>query len=144
MNLVLRPAGEDDIPLILSAGLADSSFQVSERIPFYIESELREWVSKPADNLLYVLLKDEHFGGFFYCKIMSHHWAMLDNFYVVHPLRGSRAFKCLLDGLVNVLRARGISYLTTLIDVNREELTGIAEHAGFAAARNYVWFERFL
>jgi len=49
-------------------------------IRFYEHRELEEWITAPKENLLFVLDEGGEIAGFFFCKIMSSHWAYLDNF----------------------------------------------------------------
>lgn len=125
-------------------GRSDESFQVSERIPFYEKQELQEWVASPRDNILCVAETGGFVVGFFYCKGMSYHWAMLDNFYVIPQQRDGHAGLVLLETLLARLRNRSISYLTTLVECERPQLGRLLQRYGFRRAKCCDWYELFL
>ena len=62
---------------------------MSDRIRFYEKTELEQWIAVPRHNIVLVVQKwKDRWQGLVYCKVMSHHWAMLDNFYVLPGFRG--------------------------------------------------------
>ena len=142
--VLVRRARPDDADAIQNLGLADPAFQVSERIPFYEKEELVEWATSPTVNLLFVAESQGRLCGFFFCKVMSQHWAMLDNFYVAPQSRGGQTAFNLRAALLNQLQTKGISYLSILVALDDEELAKQMIHHGFAHSRDYGWMERFL
>lgn len=140
----VRPARTEDATAIRALGLSDSAFRVSERIAFYELEELVEWAESPRDNLLFVADADGELTGFFFCKIMSQHWAMLDNFYVVPTRRSTRTVSKLRDALLDALRDRGIVYLSTLAAREDAALQRTLEHFGFQHSKSYEWLEMFI
>jgi ribosomal protein S18 acetylase RimI-like enzyme len=144
MSAVVRRARSEDADSIRNLGLGDPAFQVSERIPFYEREELVEWASAPRDNLLFVAEADGCIVGFFFCKVMSQHWAMLDNFYVVPSSRGTGVVDRLRRALTEALQQRGIVYLSTLVAKGDPGLSAKMSRYGFTQSKDYEWMERFL
>jgi GNAT superfamily N-acetyltransferase len=144
MEVTVRDAIATDIDAIYSLGRSDKNFAVSEQIPFYEKEELQEWVDSPRDNILCVAESESTVVGFFFCKVMSCHWAILDNFYIAKEHRGDGGGWILLGALFTRLRARNIVYLTTLVEHDRTQLHELTKHYGFQQAKSYDWFELFL
>jgi GNAT superfamily N-acetyltransferase len=144
MSLEVRPARAEDADAIRALGLGDPAFAVSERIPFYEREELLEWAADPAANLLFVAESEGEVAGFFFCKVISYHWAMLDNFYVKANKRGSGVATALHSALVAELRQRGIVYLSTLVSCDDPKLVETLRHLGFSTSKAYHWYELFL
>ena len=142
--ILVRRAHPDDAEAILDLGLADPAFQVSEKIPFYEREELVEWAGNPSDNLLFVAQAEGRLCGFFFCKVMSRHWAMLDNFYVAPQDRSTRTVLHLRAALQNELQARGIGYLSILVALDDQPLAKRMLQHGFTRSRDYGWMEMFL
>ncbi len=140
----VRRANAGDADAIRNLGLSDSAFQVSERIPFYEREELVEWAEAPRDNLLFVSEGKEGMSGFFFCKIMSSHWAMLDKFYVVPRFRGTGTAEALRGALLGALRERGIVYVSTLVALDDRRLSERMEAYGLRHSKDYEWMEMFL
>ncbi len=140
----VRDAGPEDVDAIVALGRGDEAFRVSEGIQFYEREELVEWVGSPRENILCVAVRGREVVGFLYCKVMSWHWAMLDNFYATPAVRGSGVGALMLEALLERLRRRGVAYLTTLVEVGRDTLAGRLEAWGFGRARSYDWFELLL
>lgn len=144
MNIVVRRARQGDADAIRRFGLCDPAFQVSERIPFYEREELMEWAINPRDNLLFVAESEGCLTGFFFCKVMSQHWAMLDNFYVAPQSRGTRTVVHLVQALLQALKDRGIAYLSTLVACDDSGLSRWMTQHGFSHSKDYKWMEMFI
>jgi hypothetical protein len=104
--LIVRDAVPEDVSEIYALGRSDAAFRVSEAIHFYEERELSEWIARPEENILCVALSGSEIIGFCFCKVMSYHWAMLDNFYVKPGSRG-KAGPVLPRGWFVISRRRG-------------------------------------
>ena len=144
MSIVVRGASPDDIPALLAMGHGDSAFSVSDRIRFYEKAELEEWIASPHDNILLVAESLEGIAGFLFCKVMSCHWAMLDNFYVRPEFRGHQYDVVMMQNLLNRLHKQEVSYLTTLTSLNQPALPRYLKRYGFQMATTYQWNELFL
>ena len=144
MAVTIRNASVTDIDAINSLGHSDSMFHVSERIHFYEYEELKEWIQNPRENILCVADLDGEMVGFFFCKIMSWHWAMLDNFYSVPTARDGRIGSLMFDSLISQLKERKIHYLTTLVEDGRIALSRYLRQKGFRASKKYEWHELFI
>lgn len=141
-------------PIVRRASLADidaiyayarcGSFAVSDQVLFYEKTELEKWVLSPYENILLVLDVGGSVCGFLFCKVMSCHWALLDNFYVPPERRGHSFGRRMLQGLQYILEARGIEYLSTLADSSDAWLQGYLAEFGLKRGKSYVWHEIFL
>ena len=144
MTSVVRCATPADTDAIFAMGTAEPAFGVSSRIRFYEHRELEEWIAAPDDNLLLVLDDGGEISGFLFCKIMSSHWAYLDNFYVRPECRGKGYGRLLMQALLSQLKSQGIAYLSTLVDKRDSFLAGYFGSCGLVAEKTYVWQERFV
>jgi ribosomal protein S18 acetylase RimI-like enzyme len=144
MSIVVRDATPADIPALLAMGHGDNTFMVSERIRFYEKAELEEWIASPANNILLVADSSESIAGFLFCKVMSYHWAMLDNFYIRPEFRGRQYDMPMMRELLDRLHLRGLSYLTTLTAIDHPALARYLKRFGFRTATIYQWNELFL
>jgi ribosomal protein S18 acetylase RimI-like enzyme len=125
-------------------GSKEPAFGVSSQIRFYERQELAEWIAAPDDNILLVLDEDGEIRGFLFCKVMSSHWAYLDNFYVHPSCRGHGHGHLLMQALFNLIRERKIVYLSTLVAESDTFLSRYFEHSGLVTEKTYVWQERFV
>jgi len=141
---LVRRATPADIDAIFALGTAEPAFGVSPAIRFYERRELEEWIAAPEENLLFVLDDGGEIAGFLYCKIMSSHWAYLDNFYVRPMSRGRGFGRLLMEALLHQLEYQGIVYLSTLVDKQDPFLTGYFGRCGLVAEKTYIWQERFV
>ena len=144
MTAFVRRATPDDIDFVFRMGSEEPAFRVSPGIRFYEREELVEWVAMPENNLLLVLDTGDDVMGFLFCKLMSSHWAYLDNFYVHPAARGHGYGKLLMQALLDILRDRKISYLSTLVAEHDPHLSRYFESGGLAIERTYWWLERFV
>jgi len=144
MPPIVRRATPADTGAIFALGTAEPAFGVSPAIRFYERRELEEWIAAPEENLLFVLDDDGQIAGFFFCKIMSSHWAYLDNFYVRPESRGRGFGRLLMDELSCQLKRQRIAYLSTLVDKEDAFLAGYFRECGLVAEKTYVWQERFV
>jgi len=117
---------------------------VSPRIRFYERRELEEWIAAPGDNILLVLDDDGAVMGFLFCKLMSSHWAYLDNFYIRPEARGQGHGRLLMEALLCVLHEKKIAYLSTLVAETDTFLSGYFRRCGLVTEKTYVWQERFV
>lgn len=144
MAVIVRDAVRQDVPAICALGLADTAFQVSSRIPFYEPAEVEEWIGKPGDNLVCVADTGAEVVGFLFCKIMSYHWALLDNFYVAPEHRDGVIGTTLLQELIHRLKNRNILYLSSLVEHDRAAIGAWLNNRGFLRSKRYDWYELFL
>lgn len=140
----IRYAEPADAKAIYAMGRAESAFRVSGTIPFYEESELIEWATNRNENVLAVVEEGASVVGFLFCKVISHHWAMLDNFYLAPSSRNTAMAKALRDWLLADLRERRLSYLTCLIREDHRALLRLVRRLGFTPRNSYTWCELFL
>ncbi len=144
MTAIVRRAISTDIDAIFSLGTKEPAFGVNERIRFYEREELVEWFASPDENLLLVIENNGDLAGFCFCKIMSFHWAYLDNFYVSPTSRGQGYGHLLMQALLDLIRERKIAYLTTLVAESDTFLTAFFGKCGLVTEKTYVWQDRFV
>jgi GNAT superfamily N-acetyltransferase len=140
----VRKATSRDVEKLFSIGMSDSAFSVSPRIPFYEKGELAYWISRSRDNLLLVVEMNGSIIGFTYAKLMSWHWALIDNFYILPSFRKEGVGKILWNACIQNLRSKGIKYVSTI--VRRKDTIAIAflQSLGCKVCGDYVWTERFI
>jgi len=133
-----------DVDAIFAFGTSHSEFEVSAAIRFYEKAELAEWIGRPEDDVVLVARNASGIVGFLFCKLMSSHWALLDNFLVRPDVRRHGCGTAMLRSLCARLQRRGIEYLSTLADAAKPTLHETLEHLRFKRQRPYVWFDRIL
>lgn len=119
-------------------------FKVSEKIPFYEKKEIKFWVSKPKDNLLYGIFDKNKCVGFCFCKIISNHWALIDNFYIHEGYRSRNIGSKLQLYIENKLRRRKISYISRVTRDNNISMHKFLLKNGYSQQEKYIWFDKFL
>jgi GNAT superfamily N-acetyltransferase len=143
-NPIVRDAALDDVRAIMSIGRSTSKFTVSAAIPFYEDYELMEWITDPTHNIVMVLTVSAAVEGFLFCKLMSSHWALLDNLYICRTVANQGGGRELFDALLSRLRQLGRSYLTILTRSDRAALTRLCVRNGFTRRDDYVWMDMCL
>ena len=144
MTPIIRRAIPADIDPLFCMGSEEPAFGVSPKIRFYERQELIEWIAAPDDNILLVLDDDGEINGFLFCKVMSSHWAYLDNFYVLPSCRGHGHGHLLMQALLDLLRERSVAYLSTLVAESDTYLSEYFGKCGLVTEKTYVWQERFV
>ena len=142
MTAIVRQATPDDIDPLYSLGTAEPAFGVSPRIRFYEREELAEWIAAPEGNVLLVVDDGGEIGGFCFCKLMSSHWAYLDNFYICPRSRGHGHGRFLIQALLDLLQKKKIAYLSTLTVTSDTFLAGYFRAHGLTPGKTYLWLER--
>lgn len=140
-----RWATVNDLGQIVKLG-KDNAFKVSKNIRFYEPDELMDWLVGDKDILRVLELnRGRKVIGFYYCKLMSRHWAYLDNFYIVPGYRRKGLGRQMLSDLAHQLEGNGIKYLSTLVALHEFDIARwMTQIGGFASKRAYVWLEKFL
>jgi GNAT superfamily N-acetyltransferase len=144
MTPFVRRAIPADIDPLFCMGSEEPAFGVSPQIRFYERQELTGWIAAPEDNLLLVLDADEDIKGILFCKVISCHWAYLDNFYVLPSCRGHGCGHLLMQALLDLLRERRVAYLSTLVAESDTFLSGYFGKCGLVTEKTYLWLERFV
>ena len=143
-GMIIRRAIPDDAKAIYDIGINSQAFRVSDEVPFYEFDEIVAWLAAPSDNLFLVAEQHGAIAGFLFCKVMSIHWALLDNFYVTPPVRGSGAGTALLDSLRQILKKREIKYLSALFREQEGDTLSFFQQRGFQRQLTYLWMDVFL
>lgn len=140
----MRSATPNDVESICNLGLDYDAFGVNASIPFYEHDEVTEWIRDSKHNILDVLEVGETIVGFYFCKIMSYHWALLDNFYCLKAYRGQGYGKHMLESLQRRLSDNKIQYVSLLVESDREDLQSFFTKHGFELSKQYVWIDKFI
>lgn len=120
------------------------SFKVSNKILFYEQKEIKLWLNKPKDNLLYGIFYNKKCVGFCFCKIMSNHWALIDNFYIVPEYRKNKLGNKLQKFIEIKLKKRNIKYISRVTKSNNFGMHKFLKKTGYKKAGKYFWFEKFI
>jgi len=119
-------------------------FKVSKKILFYEQTEIKEWIKNPKQNLLYGIFTKDVCVGFCFCKIISNHWALIDNFYVCEAYRRYHLGSKLQKYVEKKLRHRGIKYISRVTKKDNIVMQRFLNRTGYKSVGDYVWFEKFL
>jgi GNAT superfamily N-acetyltransferase len=142
--MIVRRAIPDDAKAIYDIGINSQAFRVSDEVPFYEFDEVVAWLHSPMDNLFIVAEQGESLTGFLFCKVMSIHWALLDNFFVVPSARGMGTGTALLGSLKQILMEREIKYLSALFREQEGDTLSFFQQRGFRRQQKYSWMDVFL
>lgn len=148
MNYIIRRAELNDIGQIMAMG-RDPAFAMSDSIRFYDREELVEWIETDQfRQMLYVIYdpdNDTKLLGFYFCKLISSSWAMLDNFYVISGARENGLGKAMMEHLKEDLREKKVPYLMCLVDVSQNAGAALfITRNGFKTRRTFTWFDQEL
>ena len=142
--MIVRRAVPEDAKAIFDIGINSQAFQVSDEVPFYEFDEVVAWLHSPMDNLFIVAEQGESLTGFLFCKVMSIHWALLDNFFVAPSARGMGTGTALLDSLKQILMEREIEYISALFREQDGDTLSFFQQSGFRRQQEYLWMDVFL
>ena len=117
---------------------------MSPEIPFYERDEVAAWISKPEENIFLIGEQDGAIAGFLFCKIMSVHWAMLDNIFVRPSCRRSGVGLSLVTALRRILEEKKIRYISLLTKESNQEAEAAAAKYGFRRQDGYAWWDLLL
>ena len=143
-KLIIRNAKKADVNQIYKIGTSTGDFSVSKEIKFYKKYELIEWIKNKQNNIIIVAETNSKIIGFVSCKIMSFHWAMVDNFLVLSKFRKNNIGSQIQTFLEKELKKRKISYLTGLVKPTNPKNTKIIQKYGFKEQDKYIWVDKFL
>lgn len=120
-------------------------FKVSKKIAFYEFKEIQFWINKPKDNLLYgVFDKKNECIGFCFCKILSNHWALIDNFYICKDYRKDKIGTFLQKSIEKELKRRNIKYISRVTRHDNLGMHKFLNKTGYKPVGKYIWFEKFI
>lgn len=121
-----------------TAGLA-----VNDKIGFYEPNELKAWMAKPKDNLLYAVVVGSRYAGFCFAKVMSPHWALIDTFYVKPDHRRGGVGTFLQRGVEAALKSK-VKYVSRVTRSDNAGMHAFLGQTGWSRRDSYVWFDKFL
>ena len=116
---------------------------VNDKVGFYEPCELKSWVAKPRDNLLYAVLVGTQYAGFCFAKVMSPHWALIDTFYVRPSHRRGGVGTFLQRNMEAVLK-RKVKYVSRVTRADNAGMHAFLDRTGWKQRQQYVWFDKFL
>ncbi len=143
-KLIIRNAKKADVNQIYKIGTSTGDFSVSKEIKFYKKYELIEWIKNKQNNIIIVAETNSKIIGFVSCKIMSFHWAMVDNFLVLSKFRKNNIGSQIQTFLEKELKKRKISYLTGLVKPQKRIIRKFLKKYGFKEQDKYIWVDKFL
>jgi GNAT superfamily N-acetyltransferase len=123
------------------SGVTD--LNVNDKVGFYEECELRAWVKRPSENLLYVAEYGGRYAGFCFAKIMSPHWGLIDTFYVKQEFRKIKVGSFLQHRIELALRGK-VKYISRVTRSDNHGMHAFLKKQGYTARDQYTWFDRFL
>lgn len=119
-------------------------FKVSNDILFYELKEIKYWIENPKNNLLYGIFDGDKCCGFCFCKIISNHWALIDNFYISKEYRCKKLGKKLQNHVENILKKRKISYVSRVTKQDNLTMQKFLNKTNYKKQGIYIWFDKFL
>lgn len=119
-------------------------FKVSKKILFYEINEIKYWIENPKLNLFYGVFEKNKCLGFCFCKIMSNHWALIDNFYISPEYRGNKLGVKLQKFIEIKLKNKNIKYISRVTRNNNRSMKKFLTKNNYKKTGQYTWFEKFL
>jgi len=119
-------------------------FRVNSKVTFYELEEIEEWIKNPKENIFYAAFQNEKLVGFCFCKIMSNHWALIDNFYVKPEFRNKNIGKKIQLFIENKLKKANIKYISRVTRSNNIKMHRFLSRTGYSKRDSYVWYDKFL
>jgi len=142
-NYELRFASIEDADLIYSfSSLPD--FKVNDKIVFYEKKEIKEWLENIWDNKFALLFVNKKIAGFCFYKLMSYHWALIDNFFIKKEYRRDGYGTKLQEFVENNLKESGIFYISRTTRANNNLMHAFLNKTGYSNRGDYTWFDKFL
>ena len=143
---IIRAVDRDSWPIYL-LGKRVHELDFSSKYPFHGLSEIREFISKPSENVLLVAKKENETVGFVYAKILSHHaggWCMLDNLAVEKRHRNKGIARALLKALYADIKKKKVHYVHILEDQRSRKTRRFWKKQGYRETKTYVWAEKMV
>ena len=120
------------------------NFKISNEILFYELKEIKHWVNTPKNNLLYGIFDQNKCYGFCFCKIMSNHWAIIDNFYIDPKYRKNNLGSNLQAYIEKKLKQKNIKYISRIVEEKTISTRIFLKKTGYTKRKKYIWFDKFL
>jgi GNAT superfamily N-acetyltransferase len=143
-KLRIRFAKIDDVEAIFRIGRKSNEFSVSNKIRFYEKDEIAKWVNERENNIVIVAESNSVIIAFAYCKLMSHHWALVDNFFVMPEFRKIGIGSKMEDFLEKELVKRKINYVSRLVKPDHRNSRKFLKVKGFKEHDKYIWIDKLL
>jgi GNAT superfamily N-acetyltransferase len=119
-------------------------FKVSKKMLFYELEEIIYWINHPKENLLYGIFDKNICIGFCFCKIISNHWALIDNFYILPEYRNKNIGTKLQKYIEKILKLKGINYISRVTRSNNYKMHSFLMRNKYKKHHEYIWFDKFL
>ncbi len=147
VDFIIRKAKLSDVDRIYYLGLKIEELEFSSEFPFHEKYELREFLSRPKDNILLLVVVKKKIVGFIYAKILARRnggWCMLDNIAVLRKYRGQGIGSSLLKKLYKDLKKRKINYVQILEEIHHKKTRAFWKSRGFKEKKVFIWAEEII
>ncbi|MCX6804369.1 MAG: GNAT family N-acetyltransferase [Candidatus Diapherotrites archaeon] len=142
---IIRKAKASDSAQIYHLGKKIHELDFSRKYPFHELSEIKEFISRPKENILFVVEENKEIIGFVFAKILSHHaggWCMLDNIGVEKQHRHKGIANELLHALYKELKKRKVWYVQILEGTHHKSTRHFWKKQGYKETKTFVWAEK--
>lgn len=140
----ISKAKKEDSKIIYELGKKSRELKFSSKYQFHEISEIKEFISKPNENIVFIARINGREIGFLYARVLAHSaggWCMLDNIYVESKYRHRHVGDSLLKELYKELKKRKIHYIQILEAANRET-RAFWKMEGYKETKSFIWAER--
>jgi len=141
----IRKAKFSDASAIYHLGKKIHELDFSRKLPFHGLSEMKEFISHPKENILFVAEENDKIIGFIFAKILSHHaggWCMLDNLAVEKHHRHKHIATQLLHALYSELKKKKVWYVQILEEIHHEKTRAFWKREGYKETKSFLWAEK--
>ena len=129
---------------IYRLGKSIKELNFSKKYPFHELSEIKEFIKKPKENIVFIAKENNKITGFLYARILSHHaggWCMLDNLAVSKESRNNGIATELLHRLYKELKKRKINYIQ-ILEANNKKTKKFWKQKGYKKTKTFIWCEK--
>jgi len=143
----IRKSTFSDSTSIYHLGKKIHELDFSRKYPFHELSEIKEFLSRPKENILFVAKENDKIVGFVFAKILSHHaggWCMLDNLAVEKHHRHKHIATQLLKELYTELKKRKLWYVQILEEIHHKKTRAFWKREGYKETKNFLWAEKVI
>ena len=142
IQIKIRRAKKEDVNQIHELGRKTKELNFSTKMVFHDKIELKEFVHKPATNILLVASYKKKIIGFLYAKIVSCTWCILDNLAVDLEYRKHGIGNLILHQLYIILRKDKVNYIQILEEIHHKNTRKFWHAKGFREEKVFVWADK--
>ncbi|MGD0728603.1 MAG: GNAT family N-acetyltransferase [Candidatus Micrarchaeaceae archaeon] len=144
--LKISKAKKNDATKIYLFGKKIKELNFSSKYPFHELSEIKEFLSKPKENIFLIAEIDGRITGFLFAKILAHSaggWCMLDNLAVSQNYRNKGLGKQILKEFYKEIKAKKIRYVQ-ILESNNKMTRQFWKNNGYRETKTFIWAEKRL